>query len=128
TSDPGILGVGDAYFSLIGPSYPFVGVSMVLAFAFQGLGRATAPLAVMATRVPLVLGVAIACTRWLGLRERSVFATIAAGNVLAAVVLGVAFLRVQARLTPDGRARGEAGAGADSRVGETAEPPPLEIA
>lgn len=102
TSDPGILAVGESYFTLVGPSYPFVGVSMVLAFAFQGLGRATAPLAVMATRVPLVLATAIACTRWLGLGERAVFATIAAGNVLAAVVLGAAFLRVQRGLCAPG--------------------------
>lgn len=119
TSDPGILGVGESYFSLVGPSYPFVGVSMVLAFAFQGLGRATAPLAVMATRVPLVLAVAIACTRWLGLRERAVFATIAAGNVLAAVVLGVAFLRVQGRLAREQRAR---------NASDDVAPPPVEVA
>lgn len=98
TTDPGIRAVGEGYFSLVGPSYPFVGVSMVLAFAFQGLGRATAPLAVMATRMPAVLAVAIACTRWLGLGERAVFAAIAAGNVIAAVVLGVAFLRLQGTL------------------------------
>jgi hypothetical protein len=49
--DPEIQAVGAAYFRLVGPSYPFVAVSMVLAFAFQGLGRATIPLAWMTIRV-----------------------------------------------------------------------------
>src|SRR6058998_4180760 len=45
TDDPGIQAVGAQYFRIIGPSYPFLGISMVIAFAFQGLGRATIPLA-----------------------------------------------------------------------------------
>lgn len=92
TSDPGILEVGATYFRVIGPSYPFVGLSMVLAFAFQGLGRATPPLVVMAVRVPLVLAVALWCVRS-GLGEAAVFATIACGNVLASLVLATLFAR-----------------------------------
>lgn len=128
TSDPGILGVGDTYFSLVGPSYPFVGVSMVLAFAFQGLGKAAAPLAVMATRVPLVLASAIVCTRWFGLREGAVFATIAAGNVLAALVLGIAFVRMQRGLVR--RHASGTGAGDDRGTDddESAGPPSPGIA
>lgn len=92
TADPGILEVGSLYFRIVGPSYPFVGVSMVLAFAFQGLGRATPPLVVMAVRVPLVLGAALLCVHY-GLEEAAVFATIAAGNVLSSVVMATLFLR-----------------------------------
>jgi Na+-driven multidrug efflux pump len=87
TNDPGILAVGTSYFRLIGPSYPFVGIAMVSAFAFQGLGRATTPLVWMAVRVFGVLGVALACTRLLGLGERAVFAAIAGGNVVSAMVM-----------------------------------------
>ncbi|HZR81095.1 MAG TPA: MATE family efflux transporter [Candidatus Binatia bacterium] len=94
SSDPGIHEVGSLYFRIIGPTYPFVGLSMVLAFAFQGLGRPTAPLAVMAIRVPVVLAAALACTRWLGLEERAVFATIAAGNVFSTAVLAALFVRL----------------------------------
>jgi len=93
TQDPGIHEVGALYFRIVGPSYPFVGVSMILAFAFQGLGRATPPLVVMSIRVPLVLGVATLCIGWLGLHEEAVFATIAAGNVLSSLVLGTLFVR-----------------------------------
>lgn len=92
TSDPGIHAVGATYFRLVGPSYPFVGLSMVLAFAFQGLGRATPPLVVMAVRVPIVLGVALWCVR-AGLGEAAVFTTIAAGNVAASMVMLGLFLR-----------------------------------
>src|SRR5262249_45561030 len=41
TTDPEILAVGTQYLRIIGPSYPLVGISMLIAFAFQGLGRAT---------------------------------------------------------------------------------------
>ncbi|MBY0277188.1 MATE family efflux transporter [Candidatus Binatia bacterium] len=92
TTDPGILAVGATYFRVIGPSYPFVGLSMVLAFAFQGLGRATPPLVVMLVRVPVVLAVALWCVH-AGLGEAGVFTTIAAGNVLATGVLALLLVR-----------------------------------
>ena len=44
SADPRIHAVGAEYFRAIGPSYPFLGISMVIAFAFQGLGRVTLPL------------------------------------------------------------------------------------
>ncbi len=97
TDDAGILEVGTLYFRTIGPSYPFLGVSMVIAFAFQGLGRATLPLFVMVTRVAAVLVAAIVCTRVFGLGEHAVFVTIALGNVAGAVVLVALFVATQRR-------------------------------
>ena len=85
TDDPAIHAIGAQYFRIIGPTYPLLGVSMVIAFAFQGLGRATLPLAVMVVRVAAVLVAAVVCTRRLGLGERAVFGCIAVGNVLGAV-------------------------------------------
>jgi len=102
TSDPRILAVGASYFRLIGPSYPFMGVAMVSAFAFQGLGRATTPLAWMAVRVFGVLGAALVCTRVLGLGERAVFTTIAAGNVLSAMVMAALLARTMRSLESPG--------------------------
>ncbi len=87
TTDPDVHAVGTRYFRTVGPAYPFLGVSMVVAFAFQGLGRATLPLMVMIARVGGVLLAAIVCTRWLGLGEGAVFTCIAVGNVIAALVL-----------------------------------------
>ncbi len=93
TRDPGILEVGESYFRLIGPSYPFVGVAMVSAFAFQALGRATTPLVWMAIRVFGVLAVALLCTHGLGLGERAVFASIAGGNIVSAIVMSALLAR-----------------------------------
>jgi Na+-driven multidrug efflux pump len=98
TDDPGIHAVGAQYFRVIGPSYPFVGISMVVAFAFQGLGRATVPLAWTIVRVTGVLAVAVVCTHGLGLGERAVFTTIAAGNVISAAGMVALFLAAERRL------------------------------
>jgi putative MATE family efflux protein len=98
TDDPAIHAVGTEYFRAIGPSYPFVGISMVVAFAFQGLGRATIPLAWMIVRVIGVLAVAVVCTHVLGLGERAVFTTIAVGNVASAAGMVVLFLATERRL------------------------------
>ena len=69
----GILAIGTQYFRTIGPTYPLLGISMVVAFAFQGLGRATLPLLVMVVRVATVLLAAILSTRVFGLGEHAVF-------------------------------------------------------
>jgi putative MATE family efflux protein len=95
TEDQAVLDVGWRYFRIVGPSYPFLGVSMVVALALQGLGRAAAPMAVMGLRVAGVLGTALLSTYWLGLDERAVFATIASGNVLAAGAMSVLFVRTR---------------------------------
>src|SRR5436853_411807 len=96
--DAGIHAVGAQYFRIIGPSYPFLGISMVIAFAFQGLGRATIPLAWMIVRVAGVLAAAVVCTQGLGLGERAVFTSIAAGNVVSAAGMVALFLLTERRL------------------------------
>src|SRR5262245_52130151 len=98
TDDAGIHAVGTQYFRIIGPTYPFIGISMVVAFAFQGLGRATLPLALTIARVAGVLAVAVLCTHGLGLGERAVFTTIAAGNVASAVAMTALFVLLARRL------------------------------
>jgi putative MATE family efflux protein len=98
TDDAGIHAVGTQFFRIIGPTYPFVGVSMVVAFAFQGLGRAAIPLALMAVRVVLVLTAAIVVTRAFGLGESAVFAAIATANVASAAALTWLFVRTERRL------------------------------
>jgi len=98
THDAGIVDVGTQYLRIIGPSYPFVGVSMVIAFALQGLGRATAPLVWMVLRVTGVLVIALVCTQWLGMADRAVFTTIALGNVVSAAVMLGLFLYIHRRI------------------------------
>jgi putative MATE family efflux protein len=98
TGDAAINAVGAQYFRIIGLSYPFMGVSMVLAFAFQGLGRATAPLLLMILRVCSVVGAALVCTQWLGMQDQAVFASVAIGNVMAAAVMVGLFRSVQRQM------------------------------
>jgi putative MATE family efflux protein len=98
TADAGIHRVGAQYFHVVGPSYPFVGITMVIAFAFQGVGRATIPLLWMTVRVAGVLAAAIVCTQWLGLGERAVFTGIAVANVLSAAIMVVLFTLTERRL------------------------------
>jgi Na+-driven multidrug efflux pump len=93
TDDPGILAVGALYFRIVGPTYPVLGASMIAAFAFQGLGRATLPLLVTLVRVAAVLSAAIACTTVFGLGEQAVFMCIAVGNLAGATVLLVLLFR-----------------------------------
>jgi putative MATE family efflux protein len=97
THDEGIQTVGAEYFRLIGPSYPFMGISMVIAFAFQGLGRATAPLVWMIARVVAVLAVSLVCTQLLGMGDRAVFAAVAAGNVVSAAAMLALFVLLYVR-------------------------------
>jgi Na+-driven multidrug efflux pump len=96
--DPEVHEVGALYFRIVGPSYPFVAVSMVLAFAFQGLGRATIPLVWMAVRVVGVLAVSIVCTRSLGMGERAVFIAVSVANGLSAIVMLALFLATERRI------------------------------
>ena len=100
TADAGIVTVGTQYFRIIGPSYPFMGLSMVVAFALQGLGRATAPLVWMVLRVAGVLSVSLLCTQWLGFGDRAVFLTVATANVLSTAVMVALFIRAERALRP----------------------------
>ncbi len=105
TQDEAILEVGTAYLRILGPSYPFVGVTMLLAFAFQGLGRATAPLVLMVVRTTAVMALAIVCTSWLGLADRAVFTAVAAANILSCTLLGALYLRMDRLATGAARSR-----------------------
>ena len=96
SSAPDLQAVGASYFHFVGPSYLFMVTSMVVASSFQGLGRATAPLTVMAIRVVLVVAAALVATRGLGLGADAVFAVIAAGNVCSCLAL-VALFRAATR-------------------------------
>ncbi len=86
--------VGAQYFRFIGPSYVFAVAAMVFASAFQGLGKATIPLAVVIIRVVLVVGAALALTSALGRGATAVFIVIAAGNLFSSLSLGW-LLRIQ---------------------------------
>lgn len=99
SDDPAVGEVGSLYFRSVGPTYPLMGLSMVIAFAFQALGRATIPLLVMAVRATTAVVVAIVLAGR-GWNEAAVFTTIAATNATAALVLVVLFVRTLSSLRP----------------------------
>jgi Na+-driven multidrug efflux pump len=93
TDAPPIHAIGADYFHLIGPTYFFLVVSMVVASAFQALGRAVVPLAVMIARVALVLAAALLATHVFAAGAGTVFAIIATANVASCLVLVLLFRR-----------------------------------
>ncbi len=106
SEDAEVRAVGASYFRIVGPSYPLLGISMVVAFAFQGLGRAAVPTLFMAVRMAATVAAAILVTRWWGLGERAVFAVIAAGNVVSAAGMLVLYRRLVRGLGGDAVAGG----------------------
>jgi Na+-driven multidrug efflux pump len=86
TADPAIVAIGDAYLRIVAPTYPFVGAAMASSFAFQGLGRAVFPLALVTVRTAIVVSAAIALARFEG-PVSAVFALMAAGNVASSAIL-----------------------------------------
>lgn len=96
TSEDAILAHGRQYLRIVAPTYPFLGLSMMASFAFQGLGRATLPLFWNILRVGVVVVSAFAGVRYLQWTEAGVFAVIAVANIASAVVLSW-LLRAQLR-------------------------------
>ena len=86
TTDAEILRVGARYLRIVGPSYPFLGVSMACSFTFQGLGRAVFPLLLVAARTLLVVAAATTLAA-IGAPVAAVFTLIAIGNVASSVIL-----------------------------------------
>jgi len=105
TNDVAIRDVGHTYFRIIAPSYPLLAVAMTLSFAFQGLGRATLPLAIMSVRVALVVAGALVASAWLGYGVAAVFALIAAGQVLSAALVALTFGTITRGSRPAATAR-----------------------
>ncbi len=92
TQDAEVLAVGANYFRWIAPSYPFMGIAMVISFAFQGLGRATIPLLWMVVRVVGVVLTSLVAVAWFGATDTAVFAIVAGGNILSAGIMTLLFL------------------------------------
>jgi putative MATE family efflux protein len=94
TDDAAILATGQRYFRIIGLTYPLMGISMTLAFAFQGIGRALMPLVIGALRVTVIVAGAVWLTAGLAAGFTSVFVLVSAASFAATALLGAAFLRL----------------------------------
>lgn len=93
TDDAAILAAGSRYFRVVGLAYPLLGVSMVLAFAFQAMGRPLMPLLVVALRMVVVISGAVWLTSVAGAGITAVFALVAITSAASTLLLAIAFLR-----------------------------------
>ncbi len=91
TREAKILETGALYLRWVAPSYPFVGASMILAFAFQGLGRASVPMLWNLARASSVVFITSLGVRYLQWSENGVFAAIAVANTVSALALACLF-------------------------------------
>jgi len=94
THDPAILEAGRHYFHTIGLTYPLLGISMTLSFAFQGIGRAVMPLLVGIGRAVVLIGGAILLSR-LGGGMTSVFVLVMVTSIVSTAMLVAMFLRMR---------------------------------
>jgi MATE family, multidrug efflux pump len=94
TDAAAIHAIGADYFHIVGPTYFFIVVSMVVASSFQALARAVVPLVVMVARVALVLAAALLAINTFHAQAQTIFAIIAVANVTSCLVLIVLFRRV----------------------------------
>jgi len=97
TDDPAIRDVGRHYFRTVGVAYPLMGVSMTLAFAFQGIGRALMPLLIGVIRTVVLIGGAVLLTAVFHTGITAVFVLITATAAVSSTLLAVAFLRLRPR-------------------------------
>jgi Na+-driven multidrug efflux pump len=92
SSDPQVLEAGRLYLRIVGPSYTFLGIAIVLYFASQGSGHVVWPVLAGTARLLLVVGGAALV---LALRGPlwSVFALVAVGLVVFGSLTALAVQR-----------------------------------
>jgi len=93
TDDPAILAAGSRYFRIVGLTYPLTGISISVAFAFQGLGRALMPMLVSLLRMTVVVSGAILLAGYFGAGIGAVFTLVTATTAVSSTLLLTAFLR-----------------------------------
>jgi Na+-driven multidrug efflux pump len=92
TDVEGVVFAGTAYFQTMGPVYGFMAVSAMLFSAYQGWGRATAPLFVSLLRLAIVLVGGWVVLRGPVPRLDWLYYLVAGSVILAAFALGFVFL------------------------------------
>lgn len=94
TTDPAVHAAGSLWFRIVGPSYGFFGLGLMLYFAAQGLGRMQGPLIAGIARLSVTAGGAA----WLATRAApldQLFLAAAAGSVLFGLINAVAVWRAR---------------------------------
>jgi putative MATE family efflux protein len=87
SDDPEVVRLGALYLHIVGPVYVCFGLGLGLFFVTQGLGRAVAAMNANAARMIVSAGGGLAAIYWFDLGVTGLFAAIAAGFCLYAVIL-----------------------------------------
>jgi putative MATE family efflux protein len=95
TSDPVVTDLGTRYLRIVGPSYLCFGLGLGLFFVSQGLGLGFAAMSANAGRLVLSAAGALAAIHWLDAGMTGLFAAVALGFLLYAVVLVGRVLRIK---------------------------------
>jgi putative MATE family efflux protein len=93
TEDPAVHAAGSLYFRVLAITYPLMGMSMTLAFAFQGVGRALVPLMIGIARVIAIVVGASLLMLGFDAGMRGVLFLVAATSVASSAVLASIFFR-----------------------------------
>ena len=100
SDDAEVARLGAMYLRIVGPVYAFFGLGLGLFFVCQGFGRGLAAMIANAVRLLVSAGAALAAAYWLGLGVAGLFAAIAAGFCIYAVLTTLAVVRTSPAATP----------------------------
>jgi hypothetical protein len=92
--------VGALYLRIVGPVYVCFGIGLGLFFVCQGYGRGFAAMIANGLRLLVSAGAGLAAVYWLGLGATGLFAAIASGFCIYAVLTTLAVVRISTPATP----------------------------
>jgi putative MATE family efflux protein len=93
--DAEVARIGATYLRIVGPAYVCFGLGLGLFFVCQGYGRGFAAMIANAVRLVVSAGAGLAAVYWLDLGTSGLFAAIAAGFCIYAVLTAAAVLMVK---------------------------------
>ena len=94
SDDAEVARIGAMYLRIVGPFYVCFGLGLGLFFVCQGFGRGFAAMIANAVRLLVSAGAGLAAIYWFGLDVTGLFAAIAAGFCIYAVLTAIAVIRI----------------------------------
>jgi len=92
--DPGVIRTGRDYLRIVTLSYPFLGLSMICAMAFNGAGDTRTPAAIVGfTFVVLMIPLALILPRILIPRTSGIWWAMATSIIIQGIIMALAFSR-----------------------------------
>jgi Na+-driven multidrug efflux pump len=99
SKDAEVARLGALYLRIVGPAYLFFGLGLGLFFVCQGYGRGFIAMLANAVRMFVSAGAGLAAVFWLGLGATGLFAAIASGFCIYAILTALAVARISSPAT-----------------------------